>query len=308
MRILGHIHTFNEASVIDRSLRALLGQTYPVEEVLLVDNASTDGTLDRPFPATVKVIRFEENMMTSAPIIAAMNYAMEHGYDWVWILNGDSAPRRDSLEKLMTLYSGFSQDLKERTWLLAALPVDVTTSRRDDGFLVTPRGLRPARPARNGDHYECDTAIWSGSLYRVPAVRDVGLPRADYAMDMAEIEYGYRGRCRGYRSFVHQGSVIDHNIRGPSLELSTYRLGPLTWSMIELKPFRCSYIVRNVVYFWLYDYKSPQLLTYIYCFGKIGKLTSSFALRPFTHWKQVGACFRGLGDGLLKRMDRQYKP
>ena len=38
MRILGHIHTFNDEEIIDRSLRALLDQTYPVEEIVTEKN------------------------------------------------------------------------------------------------------------------------------------------------------------------------------------------------------------------------------------------------------------------------------
>ena len=197
MKVLGHIHTFNEAAVIDRSVRALLDQTYPVDEILLVDNASNDDTLKRPFPDQVKVIRYRENLLTSAPIITAMQYAKTYGYDWVSLPDGDSAPRPDALAKLMGLYSSFDAELQESVWLLAALPVDLTTQRPDHGFMVTRKGLKHVLPDPDQDAYECDATIWSGSVYKLTAVEKVGLPRADYAMDIAEIEYGYRGRRFG---------------------------------------------------------------------------------------------------------------
>ena len=306
MRVLGHIHTFNEGAVIDRSLRALLDQTYPVGEVLLVDNASTDDTLNRAFPDQVKVIPFRENMLTSAPIIAAMQYAAEQGYDWVWILNGDSAPRPDALAKLMELYLNFDAELQKSVWLLASLPVDITTQRSDQGFMVTHRGLKQVFPGPDQVVYECDATIWSGSVYKLAAVDKVGMPRADYAMDMAEIEYGYRGRQLGYRAFVHQGSILDHNLGGPSLTARTYRLGPVKLRMIELKPFRCYYVVRNVLYFWFYDYHERSLFTYGYCILKLGKFVAPFILRPVTQWRQILACLRGFWDGLLKNIDSRY--
>lgn len=40
------VPVFNEVAVIDRCLRAILAQTTPAEEVLVVDNRSTDGTRD----------------------------------------------------------------------------------------------------------------------------------------------------------------------------------------------------------------------------------------------------------------------
>ena len=306
MRVLGHIHTYNEAAVIDRSLRALLDQTYPVGEVLLIDNASTDGTLNRPIPDRVKVIPFRENLLTSAPIITAMQYAKEHGYDWVWLLNGDSAPRADALTKLMDLYSSFDAELQKSVWLLSALPVDITTQRKDHGFMVTRRGLKKVVPDPGQVVYECDATIWSGSLYKLAAVEKVGLPRADYAMDMAEIEYGYRGRRFGYRAFVHQESILDHNLSGPSLTSRSLKIGPVKLEFIEIRPFRCYYVVRNVVYFWFYDYHDRNLFTYVYVILKTTKFVATFFLRPATHWRQIKACARGLWDGLFNKMNSRY--
>jgi GT2 family glycosyltransferase len=306
MRVLGHIHTFNEEEVIDRSLSALLDQTYPVDEVLLVDNASTDNTLNRRFPDTVTVIRHTENMLTSAAIITAMRYAMERGYDWIWILNGDSAPRQNALEKLVELYRGFSPDLQEQVWLLATLPVDATTQRPNHGFLVTSGGLREIRPPADDAFYECDATIWSGSLYKVAAVQQVGLPRLDYPMDMAEIEYGYRGRRRGYRAFLHLGSVMDHNIAGPSLQSVEYRLGPVTVRLAELRPYRCYYVVGNVLDFWLYEYRDRTVFTYAYCLLKVAKLMASFLVRPISRRRELAACFHGVWDGVRRRINPRY--
>ena len=48
MRVLAHIHTFNDADIIDGTIEAVRQQTRPVDGILVVDNASTDGTLARP--------------------------------------------------------------------------------------------------------------------------------------------------------------------------------------------------------------------------------------------------------------------
>ena len=308
MKVLGHIHTFNEGHVIDRTLAALLTQSHHVDKVLLVDNASTDNTLQRDFPETVQVIRFDENRMTSDPIIKAMEYAREHGYDWVWILNGDSAPRPDSLKKLLDFYQGLDEAARARTWLVASLPIDAKTGNRDQGFYVTTRGLRRARPENNDSVYECDATIWSGSLYRMDAVNEVGMPRSDYAMDMAEIEYGYRGRRHGYRAFMHQASVLDHNVGGPSMEIAPARLGPFRFTLVELRPFRCYYVTRNVVHFWLHVYDSPGVLSTAYWVGKTAKLFLNFLVRPFTRWRQITACLRGMWDGITGRLEYRYPP
>lgn len=62
MRILAHVHTFNDADVIDQIIEAILRQTRPVDGILVVDNASTDGTLARPALKHATLLRHPENL------------------------------------------------------------------------------------------------------------------------------------------------------------------------------------------------------------------------------------------------------
>src|SRR5260370_42237054 len=66
MRILAHMHTMNDASVIEQLLEGLRRQTQPIDAILIVDNASTDGTLDRTFPKTVTIIRIRKTRARAA--------------------------------------------------------------------------------------------------------------------------------------------------------------------------------------------------------------------------------------------------
>jgi rhamnopyranosyl-N-acetylglucosaminyl-diphospho-decaprenol beta-1,3/1,4-galactofuranosyltransferase len=63
MRVLAHIHTFNDADIIDRTIEAVLLQTRPVDGILVVDNASTDGTGEwlAAQPAPVRALRLPDN-------------------------------------------------------------------------------------------------------------------------------------------------------------------------------------------------------------------------------------------------------
>jgi len=79
MRILAHIHTMNDEAVIEQLLDALRRQTQPLDAIVIVDNASTDRTLDRVFPENVTVIRNAENLGTSGAIRIGLAHALEHG-------------------------------------------------------------------------------------------------------------------------------------------------------------------------------------------------------------------------------------
>src|SRR5271165_3048978 len=104
MRILAHIHTMNDEAVIEQLLDALRRQTRPLDAIVIVDNASTDRTLDRVFPENVTVVRNAENLGTSGAIRIGLAHALEHGFDWTWIFDADSVPELDALENLTAFF------------------------------------------------------------------------------------------------------------------------------------------------------------------------------------------------------------
>src|SRR5829696_919250 len=83
--------TFNRKALLVECLRSLLAQTAPVDEVLVVDNASTDGTekllraeglLDR-----VRWLPLERNLGSSGGFNRGVAAAREGGWDWIWIMD-----------------------------------------------------------------------------------------------------------------------------------------------------------------------------------------------------------------------------
>jgi rhamnopyranosyl-N-acetylglucosaminyl-diphospho-decaprenol beta-1,3/1,4-galactofuranosyltransferase len=107
MKVLAYIHTFNDADVIEKTIAALLRQTRAVDEILVVDNASTDGTLDQSCLQHATVVRHPQNVGTSGAVGTGMRYALEHGLDWIWIFDPDGLPEPDALEKLLDLLAGW---------------------------------------------------------------------------------------------------------------------------------------------------------------------------------------------------------
>ncbi len=166
--------------------------------------------------------------------------------------------------------------------------------------------------------------IWSGNLYRLAAVRQVGLPNPDYFMDWGEYEYGYRIKKAGFKAFVYQDAVMDHNIVGiQSLTPRKVKLGPFTITFYDNAASRCYYLCRNTVYFSLYDYegRSPRLLRPAVwrvrpAPGRPGLMRGlawqmtffimNFLVRPRTHLPHVRACLRGIWHGVTGNMAARY--
>jgi rhamnosyltransferase len=308
MRVLAHIHTFNDADIIDQTIAAVLRQTRPIDGLLIVDNASTDGMLDRPSIKHATVLRHPENRGTSGAVHSGLSFAMEHDYDWVWLFDADSIPEPDALEKLLALYGDWPPDLQAETAFLACLYYNVQDGVPQIAGIFTQAGFAPAALEAEKRFYPCHVCIWSGCLYRLAAVRHIGLPNADYVLDWGEGEYGYRVMQAGYKGFICLDAVLRHNIRGyTSLRTAKIiKLGPASWSVVELAPIRCYYYCRNPVYFALYDAAHGRFRLLRGAARRVLALTLNFLLRPNDHGPQIRACFRGIWHGLTGNIAARY--
>src|SRR5262249_15132325 len=115
MRVLAHIHTFNEADVIEQAVAGIERQTTRPDALIIVDNGSTDGTLDRAFPEWVTIIRNPENLGVSGSIRNGITYAFEHGFDWIWILDADAVADPDALSTMLHEYASWPCSWQEET-------------------------------------------------------------------------------------------------------------------------------------------------------------------------------------------------
>ena len=320
MRVLAHIHTLNEAAVIERALAGIERQTRRPDALVIVDNGSTDGTLDRAFPAWTTIIRNPQNVGVSGSIRNGMTYALEHGFDWIWILDADAVADPEALATLLDEYASWPSSRQEETAFIACLPLDQPQNYPRHGRLFTPYGRVVVTPALGQRCYECNVSIWSGCLYRLAAIKRIGLPNPDYFLDRSELEYGYRMIKAGYKGFIHQDAVVRQNIRGEPLP-KRVQSGPVTLDFFEAAPYKCYYICRNTLYFTIYDLTDGPLAKFRELFRLLAPpgrsppsgiawqtalFTLNFALRPLSHGAQLRACLRGIWDGLAGNIAARY--
>ncbi len=308
MRVLAHIHTFNDAAVIEQALDALRRQTRPPDAIVIVDNASTDGTLDRPLPQGVTVIRNSANLGSSGAVGVGFVHALGQGFDWTWVLDADSVPEPDALETLLSFYDRLSTPQQERVSFLGCRLANAGAAVEAHRPIVLTQTYMTFAPLDfNEDHCACDCFIWSGALFRMAAVAKIGLPSADYFIDLAELEYGYRARQIGLTGYIVNHALLHQDVgRPPGFVTRTLRFGPFSFRLLELSPLRCYYYVRNMLYFWLYQFepRRPQRMIrsiiHAICYPR------TFAVRPVSHGRHLIACMRGAWDGLTGHMERRY--
>lgn len=95
--------THNRRDLLARSLGALRDQERPVDAILVVDNASTDGTdamLAERF-GDVERLRLEHNEGGAGGFHAGIRAAFAGGWDWLWLMDDDTLPGSAALARLL---------------------------------------------------------------------------------------------------------------------------------------------------------------------------------------------------------------
>jgi GT2 family glycosyltransferase len=98
--------TYNRKDKLVKVLDHVLAQTLPARWIVVVNNASTDGTaetLDKYAAAhdQIVVVTLPENTGGAGGFAAGMARGYELGADFVWIMDDDCYPADDALEELV---------------------------------------------------------------------------------------------------------------------------------------------------------------------------------------------------------------
>jgi len=85
-KVIAAIVTFNGSCTIQETLNALTAQTRKPEAFLIIDNASTDKTLEvvQLLPVNnLKIMKLKKNEGVAVAYNLAFKESFDHGFDWL---------------------------------------------------------------------------------------------------------------------------------------------------------------------------------------------------------------------------------
>jgi GT2 family glycosyltransferase len=212
-RVTVIICNWNGGDYVKRCLTALGQQTYRDFRVVVVDNASTDGSperIERDFP-DVHLVRAGGNL----GFARANNIGFEHaaGSEWVALLNPDAFAGPAWLEQLVTASLRRPQCASIGSRLLRA-DDEAILDGVGDVYHLSGLHWREGYGKRQSDHALVAKEIFSpcaaAALYRLSAVRDAGGFDEDYFCYSEDVDLGFRLRLMGYGSWYAPDSVARH--------------------------------------------------------------------------------------------------
>ncbi len=260
--VCAFVLTRDRKELLAECVRALLAQTHPVDEVIVLDNASTDGTeehlrgsglLDDP---RVRFERREVNTGGAGGYREGVRLGIEAERDWIWLMDDDAEPREDALATLL----GAAEEGDAAVCSAVVHPdgdIDLQHRCRMGRFIVP----LPASAYAPGRREEVECASFVGLLMRTPAARASGLPIAEFFIGYDDAEYSLRLREHGRIRLVPESEIL-HKVPigggGAATRRARFfnaRFG-LTYAPVPWEAFwRDLYRVRN--FMWIKRDASP---------------------------------------------------
>lgn len=185
--------TFNRKQLLLRCLDAILNQSIKPGHLIVVDNASNDGTeqalashgfLHRK---GFTYYRLEENLGGAGGFHYGVKLADKRGYSFCWLMDDDGFPSQQCLEKLLTY--------KESYDFYGPLVLDEENHNKLCFPMRLPGKLRILRSVKDVYDYAVNGALkdvatpFNGIVLNLAMVHSVGLPKKEFFIWGDDIEY-----------------------------------------------------------------------------------------------------------------------
>lgn len=274
-------------------LQSLDHLDYPNVDVIVVDNASSDGSVEH-----IRVARPDRLVLESGANLGyaggnniGIRYALEHGANYVWIMNNDTLAAPGALSALVNLGKA-DRDLgilasrqvtSEIPWH-ESVPYDCA-ARREGRRLVM---VSCAQPGHQPDcpRHDVDLVTGASLFLRSAMLREIGLLDERYFHYCEEEDLTTRATAAGWRVALACQSLIWHE-RGSSL--------PMTSPQGRYYLTRNELLLRRKLKGW----SVPRVFVHQPRFAWV--TAGSFLGAVRGDWRTTAAVARALVDGMRGR-------
>ena len=260
--------TYNRLEMLKQCVNALQAQTGHVPDILLIDNASTDGTelYCRTLAQKNKKIQYfntGSNLGGAGGFSYGIKTGVLKGYDYLWLMDDDTIPEDNALDMLLQI----AEKLNGKFGFLSSYAV----WKDGSACKMNVPGLSSCWKEEVDNQFEnkilrIDYASFVSMLVKSDVVRDVGLPIKEFFIWSDDIEYTTRISKKYPCYFVYESRVLHAMQTNASTNI-------LNEKSDRLERYR--YLYRNRYYIAKNGYKRDFILFQILTMNTIRDLMKS---------------------------------
>lgn len=254
-RVAAIVVTYNRKAYLVRCIAALQQQAEVQPDILIIDNASTDGTGDAvaslPTDERLHYYNTGENLGGAGGFNYGMKLAVEQGYDYLWVMDDDCIPEPQALSALLEADRVMEGDYG----FLSGI------AYWRDGSLcnmnIQKTGLTSKIKSLTAPYVPVIMATFVSAFFPACRVREVGLPIKEFFIWSDDLEYTRR-LSKKYPCYAVTGCRVLHDMH------SNDKVSITTDTPERIPRYRLLY--RNEVYV----YRREGLRGWLYLLARVG--------------------------------------
>lgn len=190
------IVTYNRLELLKKCIYYATNQTYQAENIIIINNCSTDGTID--YLKTVKdekisIYNLNENLGGAGGFSVGVEEAVKLDNDWIVLIDDDAILDKNFLE-----YT--AEGIRENKDILACSgtvkvnnEIDTSHRVRIKNWTLYKEELVKVDEYKK-ENFLCDTASFCGLVINKELVKKIGIPQKEFFIWFDDTEYSLRMR------------------------------------------------------------------------------------------------------------------
>lgn len=239
MNICAVVVTYNRLEELKKCISSLKTQTRKPDSILVINNSSTDGTIEWLSGQQDLEFITQPNSGGAGGFYTGIKIAYEKGYDWVWCMDDDALPTVDCLEKLVG-----SIDPNELCILNSLVVNSADKTKLAFGLYAKIHNQYYERINQITEQIFYDDAnFFNGTLIPRRFIEKFGLPNKNYFIRGDETEYFLRAITNGIKVCTVTNSIIYH----PGEESLLVENMIFRHKFLLIDDYKRNYSTRNII-------------------------------------------------------------
>jgi len=202
-KVIALVVTYNRQALLAQCISALRKQTRKVDNILVINNGSTDHTETWLSNQPDIDLITQENLGGAGGFYTGIKTAFERSYTWLWLMDDDGLPKEDALEKLL-----------ENTGETLCLRNCAVINKEDKKSFVWKTGNYATIDEVNEPVIKNFAHPFNGTLLHKDIIKKVGLPKKELFIWGDETEYLHRIISKNKIPFYTQTNSIHYHPAG----------------------------------------------------------------------------------------------
>lgn len=273
------IPNYNGKKYLETCMKSLMKQSLKPEEIIIVDNASKDGSIEyikEEFKEKVTLICLDENYGFSKAVNEGIKKSTS---EFIALLNNDTELDEKWLEELYKCIQKDEKIFSCCSKMLRFVERDIIDDAGDE-YTLLGWGNKIGDGKASSD-YEEDKEVFSScagaAIYRSSILEEIGLFDENFFAYLEDVDISYRARIYGYKNYYASKAKV-------------YHIGSAT-SGSRHNSFKVNLASRNNIYLIHKNMPIPQIvLNFIFIFMGILIKWIYFSIKGFGKDYIAGVC------------------